>query len=598
MAVGLRGFIQGQKVNRNATFAWPGGWAVGDLVLAHCGGQYSGLGPQGSGWESCGSKSWWKVLTTADLAGSLVVVASHVKIQAFTGASRIGRTSSQPSLTVSQAGSGLWVDASRSAPSMAASTYRLGTEWSDEEDWYEGSYFVPVASAGRASLAVASDTYAWSYELVPTGVPGAPTLLQPAAGAFADAAGPVGFGWEHQSLSPQTARKVRITTGSTDRWLLADGTVTTTDTAVTTASTTASVNAGQLAAGAHTWTVATNDGAGFGAYAPARTLTLVAAPAVSSITVTAPAEDLTPSVAWAGTAGYGTLEAHQVLIAPAGDADPTVSPRWDSGVRTGTASPAQVPVREWVNGESLRAWVRVWQTGGVSKLVADDVAFAVTWTPPAAPTVTATLGAPTTVTVSGVVAGRPITVDMSTDAGATWQTMTTRTAAGTSLTVDAPLAAGPTMFRARQAVVIDGVPMASAWGVSASVDAVAVCCLVDDTDRASWLPVRYRSDDTHGIEQDISVSHGHRADGARVDYSPPAGEYGSGVLRTRTVAERQALVAWLLARTVFWLVLPPDDGEPIAPVRVSRSSKVEWDRLAQTNLLAHRNLPLSWVEAS
>ena len=68
---------------------------------------------------------------------------------------------------------------------------------------------------------------------------------------------------------------------------------------------------------------------------------------------------------------------------------------------------------------------------------------------------------------------------------------------------------------------------------------------------------------------------------------------------TTTAAERDALLAWLDARTVFWIVFPPEGGlaVPLAvpAKRVARTSPRSWERLAQV-AIPHRLIPMSWVE--
>ena len=60
-------------------------------------------------------------------------------------------------------------------------------------------------------------------------------------------------------------------------------------------------------------------------------------------------------------------------------------------------------------------------------------------------------------------------------------------------------------------------------------------------------------------------------------------------------AERDALLAWLDARPVFWIVFPPEDGLATAAKRVARTSPRSWERLAQV-AIPHRHIPMSWVE--
>ena len=151
MAVGLRGYTQGSIANIGTSVSWPAGSAAGDLALVHCGGSYANNGPQTSGWTPCGHKSYWKILTSADVATALVVNASHVKLQVFTGAKSIGRTSTQNGLTVQGAGSYLYVESARAQSSIAPATYRLGVEWQDENGYYQAAYAL-ASGAGWAAV--------------------------------------------------------------------------------------------------------------------------------------------------------------------------------------------------------------------------------------------------------------------------------------------------------------------------------------------------------------------------------------------------------------------------------------------------------------
>ena len=59
---------------------------------------------------------------------------------------------------------------------------------------------------------------------------------------------------------------------------------------------------------------------------------------------------------------------------------------------------------------------------------------------------------------------------------------------------------------------------------------------------------------------------------------------------------RAELLAWLKDRSVWWIVMCPDDGQPHRPIRAARVSPPEWERLAQTALSSIYHLPISWVE--
>lgn len=600
MAVGLRGYTQGSIANIGTSISWPAGSAAGDLALVHCGGSYANSGPQTSGWTPVGHKSHWKILTSTDVATALVVNASHVKLQVFTGARGIGRYATSNGLTVQAAGSYLYVESARSASSIAPATYRLGTEWTDENGYWQAAYAMASGAGWAAIPSMGSGATSYSYEVLPASAPSVPILTTPDAGASVDQTLALTFGWDHQSSFAQTGRRVRLTTGATIRWVDGAGALQTTEQSVATASTTATLNAAALTAGAaYTWAVATQDANGWSAYSAERALNPIAPPTISSVTVSSPAGDLSPTVTWAATAGSGVLTAHQVWTCNAADTDPTTAPLWTSGVLANTVSPDTAPATvAWTNGASLKAWVRVWQTGGVYRTLS-SAAFTVSWTPPATPTVTASSAtSPPTVTVSGLTAGNTIEIEQRLD-GVTWTPLTTRVAAGASLAgIPSPLAATGTSvsFRARQATTVDGVLMQSAWSSVASITATpSGCYVVDDGDRSVYLDADLESDGPREMVQSVSVTYGLGASSARVDRTPEAGERGTVVWVTTTAAERDALLAWLDARPVFWIVFPPEDGLATAAKRVARTSPRSWERLAQV-AIPHRLIPMSWVE--
>jgi hypothetical protein len=145
--------------------------------------------------------------------------------------------------------------------------------------------------------------------------------------------------------------------------------------------------------------------------------------------------------------------------------------------------------------------------------------------------------------------------------------------------------------------LVDGVLLQSAWSTVASITATPSggCYVVDDNDRSVYLDAPLESDGPREIVQSLSVTYGLGATSARVDRTPEAGERGSVVWVTTTAAERDALLAWLDARTVFWIVFPPEGGLAVPAKRVARTTPRSWERLAQV-AIPHRHIPMSWVE--
>ncbi len=596
----LRGFTQGSVASPGYEVSWPSGTVAGDIALMHCGGSYANLGPQSSGWTPTGHKSWWKRVTAADLLAPVTVNASHVKLQTFYSASGVGRTSTQKTLKLSP-GAEMWIDGQRATAGVAPSTYRLGLEWVDESGSRQAAFHLQNPSSTVSNYVTLPgappDAWFYSYEILPPVNPPAPSLLSPGPAAFVDVTKPHLMTWLHEGSGQQTQANVRLDYDSTFAMVKADGTLYAGEWTLNTGAGSATINAGQLTAGTvYTWSVRSGEGGSYpGTYSPGRTMTAVNPPTVSGVTVASTPGDLSPVVTFAAAAGYGVIEAYRVLIIPEGSTDPV----WDSGIRAGTPAAVEAAnTAPWVNGQTLRAHVEVWQTGSVNKVQADDDTFTVSWTPPATPTVTAVDGTPPVVTVAGLTSGHLVTVGML--AGGVWQPLTLRTAAGATLEVEAPLAAGAVKFRARQGNVVDGVPMQSAWAESAqiTVSANGRAYLVDDTDRSSYLAVEQDpgTDPQRVIVQGIATSYGLGATSGRVGQAPPAGQVGSFILRAGSETEAATIWAWLQARTVFWFRQAPDahGAKSVQPVRVRRVSQLGSERLAESS--GWRNLRVEWVE--
>ena len=603
MPVTVRGAYSGKVSPAGwTTITWPAGTAEGDLAWVHCGGSLSPLGPDSFGWVPVGHKAWWKILSSSDLSASLTVSASHVKLVTFAGAGQIGRTSSQSGLTIQNNGSVLLVDGARQSSGMAPATWRQGSEWQDENNWWQATFTVPC-DAGYVSLpGVASGTDCYSYEVQPpsTTYP-PPTLVEPAAGAHVDATLPIVLSWESPHKTTPAGVDDMYQVVVTGAWVRADGSLSATEWSIPMSGTgvlSITLPASTLTANAaYTWSVGTQWVSGW-MWAPLRALYPDAPPTVSTPTVSSPAGDLSPTVSWTASPGTGVITSHRVWIMPAAATEPGAGALWDSGVVQTAAGPDTAPPDSpWTNGQSLKAWVRVYQTGGVSKTAA-SAAFMVSWTPPATPGLTVTAGSPVQVVVSGVTVGNVVQVEQALD-GVTWTPLTSRTATATTMTVTSVLAANgtPVKLRARQGSIVEGVPMTSAWSTVQTVTATPDgCWLVDDTDRATALKVSPVTDERRGIVQGITATYGLGATQARVDSTPQAGERGELVLATDTLVERAELLAWLKDRSVWWIVMCPDDGQPHRPIRAARVSPPEWERLAQTALSSIYHLPVSWVE--
>ena len=594
----LRGYIQGQNAGVGTSLAWPSGTVAGDLCWLYTGGSLPQSGPQSSGWTPVGHKAWWKILDANDLAGPLVVTAERVKVAVFFGADRIGATSQQASIRV---GADDWmvVDASRrSGPCTTDDTYRLGAEFVSVTGSTQATLARAAGGAGKLSIPITSGTEAFAYQVVTESLPSAPTLFTPTAGQRISAAALPSFVWRHRGgqhicsvvelVGPMGMRTIKADgTLYAGEWYLPPGETITLQ--------------APLAAGAYTWRARTENHTGRGPWSSPVSFVVDVPPSIGTITVTSPAESLTPRVVATPTAGYGSIEQTRVTIAPAGSTDPERDAIWSSGAEVGsTVDETASPSAPWTNGASVRAWVTAWQTGGVST-TASSPPFAVSWTPTPTPGVSLAAGSPPTVTVTGLAAGRRVEIQQ--DLGGGWSRLTSRIAPTATVTVGSPLlATGEVMqVRARQAAQVSGVWLWSDWATTAPVTFPPVgCYLVDDADRSDYLEAHISEEGAREIVQGIASTYGLGATSARVDRTPEAGQRGDMTLTADTVADVAAIGAWLSARTVFWYCFPPEGSPTRVPqraVRMRRVSPLTTQRLAQSSLLQHRLIPLSWVEA-
>lgn len=602
MSVAVRGFTQGSRISGTTTIPWPAGTVAGDVALIHIGGASRApdlASTDGGGWTPVGHKTWFRVLTSADVALSgPAVTGSHAKLQTFSGAGGVGRTSSQNGITTTVAGGGVWFDGARTSGPIAPSTHRLGSEFTDENGWAQGAYFIAAASAGWVAVPSASSgAEFYAYEILPLSAPSAPVLVSPLAGATVDQSKPITFSWQHQSQQPQIGFRLQTfrTSDAFTRYATASGLWSSDDTVVISGQ--QSITMTGTPSGDQ-WRVQTQSAQGWSAWSPWRSWTLREPATLGPVSVSAPAGDLSPEVSWSVVSMWSTATAHRVRVTPAAATDPDQGRIYDSGVIPNAVSPDVVPSSTpWTNGASMRAWVDVWDEYGLTSRASGT--FTVSWTPPAAPTLTVAVGDPPVATVTGLTVGSVVQVQQRLD-GVTWTPLATRTATASSMALPSPLAmtGGPVAFRARQAGVVDGVTLWSDWTPIATVVTATPdgCWLVDDTDRATALKVSPVTDTRRGIVQAISATYGLGATRARVDSTPQAGERGELVLAADTLAERAALLAWLKDRSVWWLVMCPDDGQPHRPIRAARVSPPEWERLAQTAILSIYHLPVSWVE--
>ena len=620
MAVALKAFTQMViDWGGSLTLSWPGTAAAGDLAVLFC--QDGRRRPANTeGWSPVygGNRTtaWSKRITAQDLAVSLQVRAELSGLLVLSGAAGLGSHREYAGVRVRSAGSGVLVFGEEPPPATAIppTADRVGAAVPSPGYGTNQLWFLTAASSGYRGLSGTSDRADYqAWEVRPMAGPQVPVLVSPAAGTTADAALPVVFVWGHVSSAGLAQAKAQLrvrpwTSNGSGTWLYAtgSGTVTTTATELAQSAQSVTVTAGQLSSNTlYEWQVRTYD-SDWSAWSGVVQLTLRTKPTVDTVTVTSPAGSLMPLVEWTRTAGYGSAEAWQVRVSVAGAGSD--SPLWDSLVRPGAGVAVQAPsTAPWVNGQQLVAWVRVMQSGGLWSAWSASSPFAVSWTPPAAPTsVSASdpAGQPLTVTVSGIAAGvTGLQLETSADGGESWRLVRTVPFPDASVDVRLPLAeyGAPLAVRARVWRTVDGVDLWSSWAQSAA-DAVSTwpgACLVTD-DGAEWMSVivERQGDQARELVQGIAVSYGLGADRPRVDRTAPAGERGTLVLVGITQADVDALVGWVTGRDVWrvrWGAQTEDGGLVRAGVtRMAQASTVTVTRIAGRS--AARLVSFDWVE--
>ena len=615
MASTLRGYTPGVKLSSGkGTIAWPTGTEAGDLAFLFChDGSYLDVDnePTGSGWSYHGGQGWSKRVTTADLANPVSVSGMTIFLATFTGAGKVGNVGKGAhGCKMSVAGSGLIVVGTGGDLDLGALTPATGKLGSDlvshpHNSHLHAMWWLPQTTTGYKQISPTQDVNYDAFEIVPGVGPSAPTPLSPISAVQVDRAVDLLLKWRHNSSQSegQDAYQARIRQVSTSTWyyVLADGTLSVTETTITDADPFASIDGGTLTADTvYEWQSRTQELGTWSPWSTSAQVTAVVAPTVDTVTVTAAFGDLSPSITATVTIASGTQTARQVRVKQGS----TVL--WDSGIVRTTSLTAVVPAQDdWTNGASLTAEWRVCQTGGIWSAWVASAAFAVEWTPPTAPSsVTAANQAhgPLRVTVAGITTSYDrLQVQSSTDNFTTAKTIADFDPDTTTEIVDVPeaLYGVATKYRARVADYVEGVLLWSAWTtIAAAVASSDMGAYLISDDGVTVLAVRI-SEELRWRAQGVSVHYPMGADYPRVDRAKAAGWAGSCKVLTDTQAEASALVNFLDNNPTFRVRWNPERvGSTVTPVptlRVAWSSAVEPERLAQA-AIQHRRLPIDWVE--
>lgn len=368
------------------------------------------------------TRSYWRVVTAADVAGTLPCVRTYVAfVTAYTGAGRVGAVADlgnqNPGCTTTSPNSVILIlGRGKSALTPAGGKILGDVTNSGYSNRKNALWEVAATTVGWYGLTNFNGTDSDSFEIVASEAPAAPQVTAPASGSTVSASAALALAWLHRSTrgGTQEAVKVRLVKdGATTYYLTSGGTLTTSDTAVTSATMAATVAAGQLVSGSsYVLTVQTSEASLWSAWSDPVTLSAITPPTVSTVTVSSPAGTLTPAVSWTESVTGGQV-AYQVRICLATDAT-SDTPLWDSQVTAGAYLSDTAPaLATWPNGTNLKAWVRVQQPGLWSAWTADDATFTVSWTAPAAPSsvVAANQAAgPLLVTVAGVAGAASVEV--------------------------------------------------------------------------------------------------------------------------------------------------------------------------------------------
>lgn len=556
-----------------------------------------------SGWTQY-DMLWTRTITAADkTAGSYAVRGRLTGMLVLSGAGGVYRTSQQATVRCPTSGAVVvlaWTD-DWDTSSLAPSTGRVGSVVTDPDSSHLHAAFY-VASAGDRYVGVtstASNVNYWAWSFSPTAAPSAPTLVSPAAGAQVSTASPATFAWVADGAQDGYELSQRVGSGSW-YYLTSSGTWTTTPTQVASAAQTATT-ADAMSSASYEWRMRTSVAGTWSALSSSRTFAAVAPPTVTGVTVASPAGDLTPVISWTAAAGAGSLTAWQAAVSASAGAPE--SALWSSQVTLGTGTTIGVPAQEWTNGATCKAWVRVQQAGSLWSAWVSQT-FTVAWTPPAAPSSVVAAnqaGGPLIVTVSGIPTGCGVTLQGTVDLN-TWTDVVSRDIPGSTLAQAVPLAdwGVPVTYRARTYTLVDGIRVYSTWMQSAAVASTDTGQYLVSDDGLDYLPAHLASDPVRKRAQGFMVSYGLSATSARVDRTPPMGEYGTTILATLTGAERRALIAWIDAHDVWWLRWGVEgvgaSCESVPATRMTISDPSEWVRFVDTSSSAIRTLPIPWVE--
>lgn len=602
----------------------PAGSVAGELAILNIDGTGSTVRKpvDMTGWLSkahtYSTDSYWKLLTAAEITLGYIAIKGYIGfLTVYPGAGRVGNVTdlgnTTPGCNLTTAGAWLHVHA-RGDSALTPATGKLGTDVTLTA-YSSRKYNVWSQAETTTGYKTLAGTFNGSdsngFEIIPLEGPNAPTILTPTTGITVAYNEALTATFRHNSNRgvAMNSFRAKVVDGATTYYVTAAGALTTTLTTLSSSVELVTIASTAMATGkTYKLSIATSeDGVVFSSYSAVTTFYTGTRPTVNSITVTSPADDLTPTVAFTCTT-TGGLVASRVRICLAADATPA-NPIWDSGVVSGTGLSMSAPaLSTWPNGTNLKAWVDVQQPGLWSVSTADDTTFTVSWTAPAAPSsVTAAnqTSGPLQITVNGVGSRTYVQIQVSTDAGASWSDLITIAPSGSSIVVDHPLAqyGQNARYRARASTTnVDGILLWSSWtAMTTDVASTDTKAYVVSQDLLSYVQVRLQRDSSgRNRPQGFSTFYPFGATVPTVYRTPAAGFSGIELVGVSTYAALDTLTAILDEDHAWWWRFSPEispTGTLVAQpaVLATLNGELSYQRLADS-ILTDRLVPLQWVE--
>jgi hypothetical protein len=329
----------------------------------------------------------------------------------------------------------------------------------------------------------------------------------------------------------------------------------------------------------YNWSFAAQDNIGQGPFASDFTVTAQNPPTVAVTAPTGSGAPTTPTYTWTDTLASGASQTKYRVVVEHGAYGTTPgsgTTDWDSGLVTSSSTSVAHGGAALAQGTSYRVFVQVTETGGQTSAWAFST-FTTVVTPPGQPTLTATPDNPNarvqlTVTAGAAPAGNIFVIQRSLDGGTTWADVRGATSAGQELAHAAsqtiydyeatPAAAA--QYRAADVNVSAAGLTYSAW----SATHTATMATTDVWLKDPLHPSVNRTVIVSGLDKlthQVNLARHDplpNSDGS-VTYPIPVWGAQRGVtgpieFRTRSQAEKQAIIALLTSRTTLLVQTPAD----------------------------------------